>query len=787
MTEIDILKQENSELRRRLSQMSAAIVRIGASLDLENVLAEIVKNACQWSGARYGIIVTVDEEGHVEEMVTHGFREEEVQRLLQVPDALALFEAFRDLRGAAPVSEMPPAARDLYASVGMMRARTVLCAPLHHRSKHVGNCVLAEKEDGSEFTSEEADAQAQFISLAAAAIYNARTHRAEQRARVGLDALIDMSPVGVVVIHAQTGQVTRINREARRLVDGLRTSESPHEHLLQELVIRRADGLEISLREVTLAHRLRSAESVQSEEIELSVEDGRSVRVLLNATPIRSADGVVKSMVVTLQDLAPLEEMERLRTQFISMVSHELRAPLTAIKGSAATVLDASAALDREELLQFFRIIDAQANQMRGLITDLLDVGRIETGTLSVDAKPTEASTLVERARSAFLSSRTGHEVLIELPQGLPRVMADRQRIVQVFSNLFANAARFSPRFTPIRVTAKQTGKFIAVSVSDDGIGIAPEQLPHLFDRHARIGSEKDLHPAGTGLGLAICKGLVEAHGGQIRAESGGRSQGARISFTIPVAEDAAIAMGRSTTAGRTVTDNRRGEGSRILVVDDDPNTLRFVRDALSSEGFEPIVTAEHDDLSRLIRTEKPHLVLLDLILQGTNGIDLLDSIPELADLPVIFISGYRKDNTIARALDAGAADYILKPFSVTELTARVRAALRRRAEPEPFVLGDLEIDYEERIVTLSGRRLHLTPTEYELLRLLSLRPGRAVHFKALVRAIWKEGSKAHSGHVRTYVMRLRRKLSPTPTEPNYIQNVRGFGYRLGDPEDKGS
>ncbi len=784
MTELDTLRKENSDLRRRLAQMSGAIARIGASLDLETVLAEIIENACELAGASYGFIVTVDEEGVAEQMVAHGLTQEEYQRLSQWPDSPALFEALRDLRGVVPVADLPQTARDMYASVGMMRARTILSAPLHHRSQHVGNFFLTEKRDGREFTSEDQEAQVLFTSLAATAIYNARTHRAEQRARADLDALIDIAPVGVVVFHAQTGQVKRVNREAKRLADRLRDSDRPHEQLLQELLLRRADGREVSLREVPLADTLRSGEFVRSEEIELSVDDGRSIRFLLNATPISSSEGVVESMVVTMQDLAPLEEMERLRTQFISMVSHELRAPLTSIKGSASTVLDASAALEREELLQFFRIIDAQANQMRVLITDLLDVGRIETGSLSVDAEPTDLVILVERARSAFLSGRTGHEILVEFPPDLPWVMADRRRIVQVFSNLFANAARFSPRFTPIRVTAERSGVYVAVSVTDEGIGILPEQLPQLFERHSRIGSEKELRPAGTGLGLAICKELVEAHGGRIRAESGGQSQGAHIVFTIPVAEESALATRRSAKEERAAAGSRQGEGSRILVVDDDPNTLRFVRDALSSEGFEPIVTAKHEDLSQIIRAEKPHLVLLDLILSGTNGIDLMDSIPELADLPVIFISGYRKDNTIARALDAGAVDYVLKPFSATELTARVRAALRRRAEPEPFVLGDLVIDYEERTVTLSGRRVHLTPTEYELLRLLSMKPGRAVHFKALVRAIWKDGSKAHSGHVRTYVMRLRRKLSASSAEPDYIMNVRGFGYKLAKPSD---
>ena len=167
-------------------------------------------------------------------------------------------------------------------------------------------------------------------------------------------------------------------------------------------------------------------------------------------------------------------------------------------------------------------------------------------------------------------------------------------------------------------------------------------------------------------------------------------------------------------------------ERTRILVLDDDPQTLRYVRDALAAAGYSPLVTANPRELSHLVQTKQPRLVLLDLMLPGTDGIELMQCIPELADLPVIFISGYGRDETIARALEIGATDYIVKPFSATELTARVRAALRRHGEPEPFRLGDLTIHYEQRRVTVAGRAVHLTATEFELLRVLSLNP-RAV------------------------------------------------------------
>lgn len=211
------------------------------------------------------------------------------------------------------------------------------------------------------------------------------------------------------------------------------------EELTEIVTYRRADGRQIGLDEFPLTEGLTSGETVRAEEIVLSVPDGRSVATLLNATPIPGADGdAIESVVVTMQDLQPLNELERQRAEFLGLVSHELRAPLTAIKGSAATVLSAPTELDRAELREFFRIVDEQADQMRGLISDLLDVGRIETGTLSVDPAPTELATLVDQARITFLSANTRHPVHIDLARHLPHVMVDRQRIAQVLNNLLA-------------------------------------------------------------------------------------------------------------------------------------------------------------------------------------------------------------------------------------------------------------------------------------------------------------------------------------------------------------
>ena len=418
-------------------------------------------------------------------------------------------------------------------------------------------------------------------------------------------------------------------------------------------------------------------------------------------------------------------------------MSHELRTPLISIKGSATTVLDASplarAGRDAAVLPDHQRA----GRQDAGLIGDLLDHGRIVTGTLSVSAEPVEVAALVDRARNTFASSSGTRVLRIDLPDDLPRVMADRARIEQVINNLLSNAARHSPESTPIRVSAAREGVHVAISVTDQGCGVPPERLTHLFRRHvAATGSDGERGLGGSGLGLAICRGLVEAHGGRIRAESVGAGRGARFTFTVPVAQEAS---GRPAGPERRRTQpSREGkERTRILVVDDDAQTLRYVRDALTEAGYAAVVTGEPEELPDLVRMHRPALVLLDLLLPGSDGIELLERVPEIGDLPVIFISAYGRDETIVRALDAGAADYIVKPFSPSELTARVRAALRRRAGPEPFQLGQLTIHYDQRRVAVAGRPVELTATEFELLRVLSVNAGRVLTFSALLRQAW--------------------------------------------------
>ena len=221
--------------------------------------------------------------------------------------------------------------------------------------------------------------------------------------------------------------------------------------------------------------------------------------------------------------------------------------------------------------------------------------------------EPTQVAPLVDQARNTFLSGGGRHAVLIDLPPELPWVMADRQRVVQVLNNLLANAARHSPEDSRISVSAWRDGVHVAISVSDRGRGVPAEQLPLLFQKYTRSGGrESGVGLGDTGLGLVICKGLVEAHGGRIHAASGGVDQGTKFTFTLPVAEKAGADAGGAAAPNRSRISREGSEPTPILVVDDDPQTLRYLRAALAAAGYAPVVTGDHQDLPRIIKAEQP-------------------------------------------------------------------------------------------------------------------------------------------------------------------------------------
>ncbi len=783
------LRREIQSLRDRLASLSEASLRITEDLDLDAVLQEVVDGARSLTGARYGALLIFDDAGGIQDLITSGITAEQVELIKDQPKGLGLLGYLNEVPEPLRLRDIASHPRSVGFPEGHPPMKSLLGTRIRHWGESLGNIYLTEKDAGAEFSQDDEDTLVMFASQAAMAIANARRYHREQQTRANLDALINASPIGILVFDAQTGAAVMVNEETRRMVNAIAGGGRSLERLIEDMTFRRPDGREMPLDETPLTRVLITGEAVHAEEIVIHLPDGQTVTTLVNAKPIYSDDGELVSVMATMQDMTRLEEVERQRAEFLGIVSQELRTPLTTIKGSTATVLNSSFPLDHTEMRQFFNIIDEQTDNIRGLIGDFLDVAHIEAGTFSITPEPTDVASMIDQATSELRHGETKTRIEVDIASDLPRIAADRQRIVQVLDSLLTNASRHSPESPVIRLRASLDDQYVNVSVADQGSGVSAERLPHLFKKFLRIeGGERGRNLEGESLGLAICKGIVEAHGGRIWAESEGLGLGTRFTFTIPVVDEAAEDWANDPARLSADLGRPARRQAQILVADREPQMLRHIRNTLAEAGYTPVATDNPDELARLVKLKKPHLVLLDAAVSGPDGFELMKRIIEIDDVPVIFMSGIEEDQNVARAFEMGADDYMVKPFSQTELVARIEAVLRRQAASnrinlrEPYQMGDLTVDYVERRVAVAGQPVHLTATEYQLLFELSTNAGRVLTQNHLLRRVWGPEYFGDSQPLRTIVKKLRRKLGESASSPKYIFTEPRVGYRMPKP-----
>ena len=230
------------------------------------------------------------------------------------------------------------------------------------------------------------------------------------------------------------------------------------------------------------------------------------------------------------------------------------------------------------------------------------------------------------------------------------------------------------------------------------------------------------------------------------------------------------------------MTEMRR-ESGRVLVVDDEGPMRRALEINLSTRGFEVLLAPTGEEALRMAAADHPDVVLLDLGLPGISGLDVIDGLPGWSKVPIIVVSAREAESEKVRALDAGADDYVTKPFGMDELLARLRAALRRAApsaaEEAVVTAGAIAIDLADKRVSVGGGEVHLTPTEWRLLEVLVRNRGRLVSQQQLLGDVWGPAYHDETNYLRVYVANLRRKLEATPSQPDHLITEPGMGYRF--------
>ena len=444
----------------------------------------------------------------------------------------------------------------------------------------------------------------------------------------------------------------------------------------------------------------------------ISAESGRVYR----ERELRLAEELARRAALAVDNARLYEraqEANRAKDEFLATLSHELRTPLTPIVGWVH-LLGGEEAAPTPDLRHGLAVIDKNSQALSHLINDLLDMSAILNGKMRIDRLPVKMNPVLQEAVETIRAQADRRGVTIELATRVSddtTVEGDRTRLVQVFWNLLSNAVKFSPDGGRVRVACDADARGLRVHIEDEGIGISQEFLPHVFERFRQADMSPTKLYGGLGIGLSLVRSFVEAHGGEVSAESAGEGRGSRFTVSLPLRnadfgsrmeEDKArieeAAPVSQPPAPTPALDNLEVDASdpqseihnpqaskRVLVVEDAPDTLEMLRLFFASRGYAPRGCASASEALEVAAHSHFDIIVTDIGLPSMDGYELLRRLrsesPHLADTPAIALTGYAAEADVAAARDAGFAAHVAKPFEPEALGEAVEKLL---ASPEP-------------------------------------------------------------------------------------------------------
>jgi PAS domain S-box-containing protein len=574
------------------------------------------------------------------------------------------------------------------------------------------------------------------------------------------------------IVDANTALGNLIQYDPQKLI------ASPYQTLFSKLI-------ELASEPVVVQHTLQDAvrKVDQRPEIELNLKEGQQ-HLELKLFPVWDEDGQSLGWGGLIQDVSEMREQTAWKLELLSILAHDLRTPLATLKGHATALLANYQIWGPEMGMEFLKTIDRSVDELIRQVDRNLALTRVETGRLGLRPETIDPQDLIHQAIERAAGSLGDRKIEFDMPEELPRIRVDPARTEEVFINLLDNAARYTSATKPISIRLIQIENWLQVSVIDQGPGIPSEKRTGIFEKYVRGESEEE----GTGLGLYICRKIVEAHGGRIWVDSphSGKTQGAAFTFTLPIMPELSTETTSSPDYQKpasTVEPSRSTEGETVLVVDDEIDVQTLLHTILSQEGYQVEIAPDGQTALDIIQVDPPNLVLLDWMMPGMRGLQVCRNIRRWTNIPIIVVTSKTSQADLIAALDAGADDYVTKPFQTEELLARVRALMRRgdivefEPDEDQFNADGLVIDYGARSVWFFGEQLELTPTEYQILVYLTRHRGQVITYNQLTDEIWGPAEKRSRHRLFVHVSRLREKIEGDPKNPHFIRTQWGVGY----------
>ncbi|MBN1384346.1 MAG: response regulator [Elusimicrobia bacterium] len=406
---------------------------------------------------------------------------------------------------------------------------------------------------------------------------------------------------------------------------------------------------------------------------------GNNESIYINITASNIEDEGI-SMII--RDITQEKKIDRMKSEFVSNVSHELRTPLTSVKGAVELVLGGSEGPVSDSQRELLTIVKNNTLRLIKLISDLLDLSKIESGRIEMEIMPRNIIDIIKNTISEIKSLADQKQITLSFnsPEQLPEVCCDEDRIKQVLINIIGNAIKFTPAKKSIVISVEENKEELQINITDTGMGIAEEHVDMVFEKFKQVDSSSTRSAGGTGLGLPITKSIIEAHKGRIWVESE-LGKGSTFSFTLPkIIKEGVIETVKPIEKGqlkqislKEIIQKPHFIIDKILVVDDDEDLARIIKRHLEKEKYEITIAHSGAEAVKKAIEIKPQLITLDILMKGMDGFavaELLKQNPDTKDIPIVIVSAiFEKE----KGYKLGAVDYITKPFDPDKLIASIK------------------------------------------------------------------------------------------------------------------
>jgi PAS domain S-box-containing protein len=566
----------------------------------------------------------------------------------------------------------------------------------------LANHTLLITKDGREISIDDSGAPIKVAgeTLGAILVFRDITERRRaEQTRALLAGIVDSSE-DAIVSKSLEGIITSWNNAAERMFGW-----KPEEAIGKSVVL--IIPPELRNEETMILSRLRRGERIEHFETIRQTKDGRRLNISLSISPVRNKSGQIIGASKIARDITErvraeeerafllaseraarerAEAASRAKDEFVAMISHEIRSPLNAILGWAQMLRQGT--LDKAAMANALESIERNARAQAQLVSDLLDISRVITGKLRINARPVDITNSLESALESIRPAADAKQidVDVETEPYATVVTGDADRLQQVFWNLLSNAVKFTPRGGRVEVRVARIDSQLEIRISDTGAGISVDFLPFMFERFTQADTTTARRHAGLGLGLAIVRHIIELHGGTVTAESEGVGKGATFRILLPVRALQVSHRDQETSSAsasvHSLADDIALDRVRVMIVDDEAETRELLKIMLASHGAEVTVCASGVEALKQIGDWNPQLLVSDIGMPELDGyafirkVRALDS--EARDIPAIALTAYARAEDRMRALAAGFQMHVPKPVEASELVMVIASLVKR-------------------------------------------------------------------------------------------------------------